>query len=61
MDMRPFELANEACKPKHFGPPSQLQRRLRAEAAYHQVWQPSGRSLVRWLRAALSRVRRKTD
>ncbi|HEU5088039.1 MAG TPA: hypothetical protein VFT99_11355 [Roseiflexaceae bacterium] len=35
MDLRPFELANNACKPKHFGPPTALQRRLRAEEAYH--------------------------
>ncbi|HEU5088912.1 MAG TPA: hypothetical protein VFT99_15765 [Roseiflexaceae bacterium] len=34
MDMRPFELANNACKPKHFAPPTALQRRLRREEAY---------------------------
>jgi hypothetical protein len=34
MDYRPFELANAQCKPKHFGPPTALQRRLAYEAAY---------------------------
>jgi hypothetical protein len=34
MDYRPFELANEQCKPKHFGPPTALQRRLAHDAAY---------------------------
>jgi hypothetical protein len=34
MDYRDFELANQRCKPKHFGPPTALQRRLAYDAAH---------------------------
>lgn len=54
MDERPFELANAQCKPKHFGPPSAVQRRLAYDAAYRL---PIGRAqpsrfgrLLAWLR-----------
>jgi hypothetical protein len=59
--MRPFELANEACKPKHFGPPTRLQRRLRDEQAYGTATperderaEPAG-----WLRRAIGFVLRQ--
>jgi hypothetical protein len=35
MDYRAFELANDSCKPKHFAPPTALQKRLNYEAAHH--------------------------
>jgi hypothetical protein len=61
MDYRAFELANDQCKPKHFGPPTTLQRRVDYETTYLLSSDPpdspdllprSGflHSFVRWLR-----------
>ena len=58
MDYRAFEAANEQCKPKHFAPPTALQRRLKYEAAQrlpldaglaNTIWA----ALARWLRRLL--------
>jgi hypothetical protein len=53
MDYRPFELANEQCKPKHFGPPPALQRRLAYDAAHRLPISPSRPGLLRRLAAWL--------
>jgi hypothetical protein len=47
MDYRAFELANASCKPKHFAPPTALQKRLQHEAAYYQAMQPGSYSIWR--------------
>jgi hypothetical protein len=57
MDYRQFELANAQCKPKHFGPPTALQRRLAYEAAYRfpaaSARPGPWRRLAAWLRYRL--------
>jgi hypothetical protein len=59
MDYRQFERDNEQCKPKHFGPPTALQRRLSYDAAHRQPAdspeQGIFRRLVAWMRARARR------
>jgi hypothetical protein len=52
MNYRDFELANDQCKPKHFGPPTALQRRLAREAADRlpAVEPTLGQRILGWLR-----------
>lgn len=49
MDYRQFELANEQCKPKHFGPPTALHRRLAYDAAHRFPILRSRGGMFRWL------------
>jgi hypothetical protein len=60
MDYRPFELANEQCKPKHFGPPSRQQRRLAYDAAHRLPAATRRPSLLRRLAGWLRRAPRDT-
>jgi hypothetical protein len=59
MDYRPFELANDQCKPKHFAPPTATQLRLARAAAYCLAPDEPRpgvlRRLLGWLRAAAER------
>jgi hypothetical protein len=49
MDYRAFELANASCKPKHFAPPTALQKRLQRETAYHDAAQPGSYSIWQYV------------
>jgi hypothetical protein len=49
MDYRQFELANAQCKPKHFGPPTALQRRLAYHAAHRFPISQSRPGVFGWL------------
>jgi YD repeat-containing protein len=60
MDYRPFELANEQCKPKHFGPPSRQQHRLAYDAAHRLPAAVPRVSVLRRLAGWLRREPRDT-